>query len=411
MNKIRALVLVVWISSLSAGSLTLSDALAEALHRNHGIGLARLEKDQAAHERMRIPGYVLPRLSARGGVEYSRTDGGEEHRGSRAGLYLDWTLFDGFAMFYSQDLTDMQSTQRELRAREAIEETAMEVAARYYEFLHARTALSVAEQQLSLSAEYRDLRAEEYAAGNVPRTDMLTQRVRYNSDKAQYVQAQQDSLTAHMALNIAMGRPPDTVLSVAMDTTLPEVTEPAEYWVSLARENNRASEIKSLAVQIRTTEKAIARARLWPTFSAATSAVQQGGDNSGGRFTASIQVDMPILDGFSRRTARYSAATSKERARLEQEEQVQVLTGEVHRIWQEFHTARQQIAFETEAVAAAEESLALLSEAFKRGSVDALALRESQMEYITAKMRRESALYQSRMRSLQLRQVAGGSFF
>jgi outer membrane protein TolC len=404
------------VCSINADTLTVEQAVMTALENNYGIRIAQRTTDRLRHDSLLIPGNFLPRVNARAGADYSygRDDGAARRGGAStvsAGIQLDWTLFDGFEMFYARDAIRYRIASQEERSRQEVEQTVLQVYSRYYECVNALHSREIVRRQKELTADQLAKLRADYEYGTVSHLDVLNLQVRLNTDMSQLAQAELDVVTAQNNLNISLGNPPNTPISVVRDTSVPAPGKSAEYWKDRAFENNRQLHMLSLSRQIQKTAENIARARLWPTFSLSSSHTEYGGTERYSRFSAGVQLNMPVIDGNSRRRDIRRAADDSGIARLEEERKKIILEGTIYELWATYVAAFEQVRFEEDALEAARENRTLSREYFEAGTLSELAYRESQMEYLHTEFRLAAARYQCRILSLQLKHLAGVAFF
>jgi len=404
-----------------ADTLTVAQAVQIALERNYGIRIARNEEAKAGNTRKLKVGALLPSASATGSLSYSNTDypsstsmprtpggvsGGEDISAS-AGVSLGWTLFDGFKMWHSRVRIEQQAQLGEQNSRHSIESSVVQVIAAYYELVSSHALLAAAAEQLAISQSQLQRTRAQYEYAQATRRDLLNQRVRVNTDSAAVAARELDTLRARHALNVALGRVPDAPVSVIPDTTTVVPDRDAAYWYELAAEHNAGLSIAAIRKNVARSQAAIAAASFWPVVKASGSYTYAWGDNEHSRASAALSVTIPIFTGFTRLTTLQNSRLDLDNAKLTYEQTQHELRAMVHEQWNVLVNACNQVSFEREAVRLARESLEMSEEQYRLGHLTDVQFREAQLALLNARVRLQSAVYQSKLAIKQIEQLAG----
>ncbi len=94
-------------------------------------------------------------------------------------------------------------------------------------------------------------------------------------------------------------------------------------------------------------------------------------------------------------------------AELSHEQKQKELQAYIYQQWELLSNAYRQVSFENEAVILAKKSLYVSEEQFKVGRISDVQFRESQLALINALVRHEAALFQYKVATAQLQQLAG----
>lgn len=407
-------ILVVFSATITADTLTIHQAVELGLKNNFSIRIARVATEQHYNNRKLKTGALLPTVrvdasaaTTSSSVTQSTTGTATSNEFKTTGT-LSWTLFDGFRMFYAGRRIDEQITLSELATRHEIESAVAGIMAAYYQLTAQKSLLEVARKQLSLSQSQLEFTRAQYDYGRIGQREVLNQIVMTNADSSQVLARQLEVTDALHALNIALGRTPDTPVQPERDTLAVPPQEDAHYWYFEALEHNTGLKMTVIRRHLARTDFAINRAALWPTLAVngtVSAVLTEPSDyiRSHGEITLSI----PLFDGFTRITTTRNAVLDTVAASLSVQQERLELQSLVYRQWEQLKNSYHSVQFEHEAIVLARQSLALSEEQFRLGRISALQLRETQLALTTAQVRYETALFTNKAVALQLKQLAG----
>jgi outer membrane protein len=413
MKRIICLLLLT-VAPLQADTLTINQAVELGLKNNFSIRLARVGNDRNYCNRKLKKGVLLPTLRLDGsaattGSSVALTPGGNtESNEVRTTATLNWTLFDGFKMFYTGRKIDEQITLNELATRHEIESAVAEIMTAYYMLTAQRSLLDAARKQLTFSKAHLDFTNAQFEYGRVGRREVLNQMVLINADSSQVLARRLDVTQALHTLNIALGRTPDMSVQPQRDTLVVLPEKDARFWYYEALEHNTGLKMAVIRRNISRTSFAISRAALWPTLAVNSSVATVFTEPTDYvRLRGEATLSIPLFSGFSKITATENAALDTVAATLTVEQQRLELQSIIYRQWEQFENSYHSVLFEREAIVRARQSLDLSEEQFRLGRISALQLREAQLALINAQVRYETALFQNKAVALQLKQLAG----
>ncbi|MBD3391654.1 MAG: hypothetical protein GF410_06500, partial [Chitinivibrionales bacterium] len=181
----------------------------------------------------------------------------------------------------------------------------------------------------------------------------------------------------------------------------------AAFWYRKARDHNAGLEMSEISRNIAESQLGIARAALWPVLSANGSYTRTWSSTDYTRTSAGLSASWPLFSGFSRITDIQNARLDVENAELSLRDKERELEAHVYQQWETLTNAWQQVGFERDAVARAQQSLALSEEQYRLGAITDIQYRDAQLALLNACVRLESAIFQSKVASAQLEQLAG----
>ncbi len=196
--------------------LSLDDAIAIALKKNHQIRI--LKNTQEISANLAHPGMAgfLPQVNLNSGVNYSegtsQTSFGsfkQKATVSSAQIEASYNLFEGLGGYYTFKKLKSQSESSALSTRNGIESTIVQIASAYFATAAASDGLAIAREGLNISAE-RLARAQKRASyGQANALDILNAKVDLSADSVTFLNARQRLDEARKNLNVLLDREPD----------------------------------------------------------------------------------------------------------------------------------------------------------------------------------------------------------
>ena len=418
MKHVILVLAVLWACS-SAEQLTAAKAVEIALANNFNIRIAQNDATKADNTRKLKAGALLPSVTADGSAVYSNTEysssgsstgsfGSSSNGWSySAGASMNWTLFDGFKMFHAYRQVEQAAQLSEQVSRQTIESSVVNVLVAYYNLASSRSLLDFAKSQLALSRTSLNRTKAMYDYGRATKRDMLAQEVLVNADSSAVAARQLDVIRAQHNLNVALGRRPDESVDVIADTTAEAPENDAHFWYEKATRHNAGLKMAEIQQNIASSQLGIARAAFWPVLAARGSYTQTWSDNDYSRTSTGLYLTWPIFSNFARITNVQNAQLDKKSASYSYEQKERELEAHVYQQWETLNNAYQQIGFEQKAIARAEQALAMSEEEYRLGRISDVQYRDAQLALLNARIRLESAMFQSKVAALQLEQLAG----
>jgi outer membrane protein TolC len=359
---------------------------------------------------------MLPTARIDGSMTYTNTDGGSsgsmlsssgETTIYTVGVSGNWTLFDGFRMFYGFKQVEQLAQFTEQASRHKIESSVSGVITAYNNLLALEAMLDAVKNQLDISRALLNKLKNRYDFGGTTKRVLLRQQVVVNADSASVLAMELDLIQARHALNVAMGRSPNAELSIIPDTTVSSPEHDAAYWFDHAKKHNAGLRMAEISVNIAESEYGIAKAAFWPVVAANGSLSQNFGDSEQKRLSAGLSLSWPIFTGFRTLTAAQNAKLDTKSAEYSLEQELKQLEALIYAQYERQQNAYNQINFERQAVQLAQKSLDVSREQYALGGISDVELREAQLALTQSQVRFQSALFQYKVTSMQLEQLAG----
>ena len=407
--------------------LTPEDAVRIALQQNHGIRLARLEAEVAATQNTPGQAGMLPTIDAAGSyaADVSSTKqtffSGEVREVDNAdarvldgAVRLNWTVFDGMAMFAAKDRLDALEQAGELQLRQQVEATVYDVLAAYFQLVQLRKGIAIEREVLGISRERLAIAEAAERIGTASGVAVVQARLDMSTDSASVMDLLLRDATAAAQLNRLLGRDPATPVVLVPEIPANEVLDRAQL-LEQARQANSTlllARQDQIAADLRVKEL---RGAMLPRldvftnygYTRATSAVgflqsnQSLGPDMGARLS------IPLFDGGRLRTQRDVASLQREQASVRTEQVLLTVDESVLNAWNTHTTALQRAALEQQQLVGARTQVDVALESYRLGMLTAVELRDVQLGYLEAEQRLLVARYEAKLSELQLKWLAG----
>ncbi len=215
--------------SANAQPLDLYDAVGLALERNYNVKMAGYAREIG--ENIAVPGQVglLPSVYLDGSANYQllNTDitfanpnqesiaaDGATTINYSAGAYVGYTLFNGGRRLHSLSVLQSESEDSRLQEKLAMEATSLDVGFRFLEAVLAAERAALGEELVKLSLDRVQRAGDSYKFGTINRLSLLNAEVDLRNDSLLLNEALVEQARTMRNLNVAIGVPADTLLSI-----------------------------------------------------------------------------------------------------------------------------------------------------------------------------------------------------
>ena len=212
---------------LSAQTLTLQQALNTAWENNYGIKI--INKELQITDLQNHAGYagMLPVISAIANYDVEVTNSeqqyfsgetrSEKNAGANsldAGVYLDWTVFDGLGMFARKDKLEQLYALGELEVRAKLEEITMQLMIDWNNLIQLENAKRVMENAIDISGERLKIAQQRNVIGSGSGLDVLQAQVDLNTDSSAYINILLQIKNTKAVINEYMARDANTTFDI-----------------------------------------------------------------------------------------------------------------------------------------------------------------------------------------------------
>jgi outer membrane protein len=410
-------------------TLQLSDAIAMALEKEHGIRIARNEA--AIAERFATAGNagLLPRvdLSGRGTYsnQFTKLDfiegipdverAGVENTLLSGSLGLTYTLFDGMGNFLAFERAKVDAELADLRTRARVEATLSQVIALYYALAGLHEDVAITTRLLEISLDRYQRLEDRAALGGAGRLDVLNALVDLRADSATYVLSRQRLERTAFDLDVLLGRRPTGGFEVSRSITFAQSLD-QERLVTEALSRNVEVMGAMAAQRAAIVDERRAKAVMWPRLdlNAGYGVTDQrnevgvvlGTYNQG--FNGGLSISVPVFDGGRIRTQMESARLRAENAQLAEEQARLQVERDVRNAYVTWAAQRQVLRIQQQAEGTAVINFQRTSELFYAGQLTGLQFRQAQLDLANAQRQAVVAGFDTKLSELQLLQASGG---
>ncbi|MCU0430973.1 MAG: TolC family protein [Cytophagaceae bacterium] len=407
--------------------LSYTDAVARALQQNLEVTLIQNEARQAAIQNTPGNAGMLPSIDLQANMgaannntrqEFSNglqvNKNGVQSSSNTAGVYLQWTLFDGFKMFAAKQRLNLQEQQGELALKMAIEKTVLTTSAAYFQVVKQQQYLRSLETSMQLTEDRVSLARHKQRIGTGSSLELLQARMDFNAQQSAYLIQQQQLLEVKNNLKLLLQLEESGVITVDSIIPFDSLETEASILQSLDQQNASIGFAKNqLAVQ----EKMVLEKKSWlaPRIGFTTQYQFVRNQNAAGfallnqnlGLSGGLQFSWNIFNGGTLRNALQIAQLDAENS-LQQWQytryKVALDTRNAYSAWKMQQSIMQ---LEKENVSLAEESLKIIEEKVKNGLGNYLEIRVLQQSYEMAQYRAFQSLYDLKMAELEVKKQAG----
>ncbi len=407
--------------------LTAEEAVRIAVEQNHGIRIARLDARSA--ELLNNPGNagMLPTVDAVG--QYSidnsatkqtffsgdvRETDNADQRVLDAAVQLNWTVFDGLAMFAAKDRLEALELIGQTRLRQQMEATTYDVLAAYYQLVQLRKAIAVQQEGVRISRERLRITETGARIGSASGLNMVQARLDLSTDSALVLDLQLQVALTTTRLNALMGRDPSTQLEVASEVPAAETLDLAQVQQAARQANSTVQQARQQQIAADLSVKEL-RGTLLPQvdlfsnygYTRSTSAVGILQSNQALGPDYGARVSIPLFRGLQMRSAMEVAKLGQEQASIITQQAELDLEESVLNAWTAYTLSAQRVALEEANLNSSRTQVDIALESFRLGAITSVELRDVQQGLVAAEGRSLAARYEAKVAELHLKWLAG----
>ncbi len=229
-NVTLAFVFLIPLLVRAQDTLRLETAIETALLNNYSIVMAKNSAQVAANSNTVGNAGFLPTAGVTAGYQGNITNSdqkyfdGRERTGTNAkstsltaGVGIDWTLFDGMAMFTNKAQLAELEKLGEVQARLMIENTVSLVILNYYAIVQYERMIVVLRQAIDLSMERKRLAELKLNLGSGSELDLMQAIIDMHADSSQLIQQENLVTSLRIELNKLMVRDVASTFDVARE--------------------------------------------------------------------------------------------------------------------------------------------------------------------------------------------------
>ena len=408
--------------------LTLEQAVEKTLNNNLNIKVFRNTIAVAENNTNMGNAGMLPNVTLNGATNYSSNNtklefagniapveqNGAQSTSNNLSVNLNYTLFDGLAMFYNYDILKASKSQTEIQTRLNIENTLLQVIAAYYEMARLQNQMKIGKEALAISKE-RYRRAKTYNEfGGSSKIEFLSAEVDLNTDSSAFLNAELAWVNSRRNLNFLMGVENDLMYKVEEDVTLNKDLQ-IENLFDKAKQNNAGVMNSEYNILISEKQLKTTKSTLLPTIAASASYGYSGSNNEVGivlsnqntGFNAGLSLTYPLFRGGTQSTQRQNAQIQLENATLQKELAEKQLVRDLNNAFSTYQNAIHVVELNEKNLGTSKLNFNRTKELYDLGKVTNTQFREAQLNFARTKSTLVNSSFQVKLAEADLIRISG----
>jgi len=364
---------------------------------------------------------LLPRVDIVSTTNYSdnelKTIGGTANVSSTANtaaIQASYTLFDGLGNIYTYKKLNSLSKSGQLRSRNQIELSIVEVSNQYFGVAKASENLRLNFESLDISRQRLARAKNRSQYGQANTIEVLSAEVDFNTDSISYVNAKLALDQSKRNLNVLLNRDVNTEFNVSFDVefvsdlNLPDLQDNAVG-------NNAAYLLTAKSTEQSEFDLKIAKSAYMPKLDLQTSygynqtkdqwAVAL--DDPNRSFTAGLNLSFNLFNGNQNSVNKQNAQIQLKNEHILQDEALLNLTSDVANNYQAYQNSLFVLQVQQKNLEPAQLNFNRTKELYSLGQVTTTQFREAQLNLIQAKNNILSAKYDAKINEIQLLRLSG----
>ena len=424
---ISLIIVVALTSNAIAQTLTLVEARALTLSNNYGIQIQQLNSDITALQNSAGYAGMLPTISATAAYNTELTNSEQKYfsgdvrsvtnagaNAFDAGVYLNWTLFDGFAMFATRDKLNELAAKGELQLKNEIEYTMYDLNAAWYQMIQLQEAAEVNKKNIEVSLERYRIAKNRETLGAASHLDVLQAEVDLHTDSASLMQTNLQLKNTKAKINNIIGRDPATEFNSTEKITVNTDIIYSDV-ITKSIENNTELQIAKKDEAIYNLQVKEFKALLYPELNLTggygylKSTSESGFVESNLNYGPSVglSLNIPLFNGFT--TSRnIDIAQIGQQIVTTQTQQLQLdINTWIYTLYNQYSTSLALMELEQRNIEAAQQNVTIALAKFDLGNITSVELREIQQALLNAQNRLLIETLNAKLAELQLMKISG----
>lgn len=430
LTKIKLLMIAMVFTNFIAiaqDTLTLSDAVKIGMENNFSIRIARNDVSIADNNNTLGNAGFLPKVDASASSNNSFYNIKQEYAdgtnyknssypsyGLSGGVLLNWTLFDGFAMFANKQKYSTLEELSNINFQMTVEDAAASIIINYYTIAIENNLLENYHEALTLSRDRLRIAREKAVIGTSYQIAVMQAEVDYRADSSQMLQQVNKIQNLKINLNKLIGREPDINFNVKK--LAPEVVS-IELNTIIKNLVNQNKEIQAAKLNLRLKEIAIREAQasryprigISPAYNFSRSSTPEGSTELNRSFGPAIGISagITLFNGFNATRNIKNARIYRDNQDLINQSKVQNLKGEAIKYYNNLVLAKNLVELEQKSAELAKTNSNVAMEKYRIGIISDIELRDAQIKYLDAEYRYLNALMQAKTAEVELQVLMG----
>jgi len=430
LTKIKLLMIAMMLTNIIAigqDTLTLSDAVKLGMENNFSIRIARNDAAIASNNNSIGNAGMLPKIDASGasnnskynlkqeyadGTEYSNSS--YPNYGLTSGIQLNWTIFDGFAMFAIKRKYSTLEDLSNVNFQMTLEDVAASIILNYYTISIENNLLENYHEILTLSRDRFKIAREKAAIGTSYQIAVMQAEVDYRADSSQMLQQVNKIQNLKINLNKLIGREPE--INFEVNKITPEVAA-IELNSIINNLLNQNKELQAAKLNLRLKELAIREAQssrypkinLSSAYNFSRTSTPDGSTELSRTFGPAfgISAGITLFNGLNDNRNIKNAKITRDNQDLSYQEKMQNLKGEAIKYYNNLVLAKNLVELEKKSAELARTNSDVAMEKYRIGIISDIELRDAQIKYLDAEYRYLNALMQAKTAEVELQVLMG----
>jgi outer membrane protein len=391
---------------------TLDDCINYAMENNITLKMSKVKEKSSLEDVKQSKAALLPTLSASTsqGTGYSPFDKTKTDKVNYTGSYnvnAQWTVWNGGQNTNALKLNKLTARQAELNTNETANSIQEAITKLYVQILYMTEAIEVKRQSLETSKKNEERGRQMVEVGKMSKADLAQLTAQRAAGEYDIVEAETQLAKQKQQLKLELELLEEKNFDVAIPTTtdqqalaeIPSMT--SVYEAALAQRpeiKNAQLSIESSDIQLKN-----AKAERLPTItlnggastSTNTLSSQAWGTQmkNGFGLSASVGVNIPIIDGRKAKTAINKAQLAQEQAILQLRGEEEDLYATIESLWLDAVNNQEKFRSATASVESEQESYNLLQEQFNLGLKNIVELLSGKDKLLTAQQNKLQSKY------------------
>lgn len=422
------ILLPVWL--FSQESMGIRQCLELGLERNFDIRIVRNEQQISDNNYSIGNAGFLPTLDLSGGYSGKLGDNIQENTSEdvrlemhdkfdqtlNAGIYLNWTIFNGMAVRVNYKQLEMFQQMGELNTRLTIENFMVNILSEYFNCIQQNIRLKNLKTTLRLSKDRLRIVEARYMIGAGSGLELQQARVDFNADSSLFMQQQEYLFASRIKLNELIAADNiEQILSIKDSViTIDKFIDRETIWQHTLSSNTFLL-LSDKNIEISRLDLKSAKSDNYPylrlsagyayDYNKLEQVIYDRQQNWGLNY--SVTMGIKLFDGMNRSLRQKNAQIELENKKLNKEKLEAEIKSDFANTWMRYNNNLERTNLETVNVKLARETYQAASDRYLLGDLSGIELREVQTSLLNAEERLVETLYNTKLCEILLMQISG----
>lgn len=426
--KLTFLLLLGYTCLTAQNTLTLEQAVQLGLEYNLAIRISKKTAETSANNSNLSYGALLPTFGVTANKSFSDNDVTQQLANSNEARKindaktnnlniaptLNWTIFDGFGMFYTRDRLKVLEQVGEDDLKIQIENTIAQIANAYYRVVLENARAEVFQSALDLSKQRLELAKTTYEVGKASKLVYLQAQVDYNTDSSNFLIQKELIHNVKIEMNRLIGQEleDDYIINPGFDfddaIQLETMLSTAYFGNPSVLRAQRDLEVNFLQMkEINAQKLPVVNVNFGYTYNDRNSDAGAVLSNLSTGFNYGVGASFNIFNGFDIKRRQQNAKIQQELTELQIEDLRLTLESDIRKTYGNYQNSLKLNQLEELNLEVAKENYDIALERFKVGNSTPIELREAQINLIQAEIRKLLSQYNIKLAEIELKRLAG----